>query len=88
MHPKYLIHAAINRTTIKGTPEGGWFPQQKIPVHEALKAYTINCAYAAFEEHIRGSIKPGKLADVTVCDHNLLTIDPADIEYEYPDDNC
>ena len=79
MHPRYLIHAAVNRTTLKGTPEGGWFPEQKISVHEALKAYTINNAYAAFEDHIRGSITPGKLADITVCDLNLLKIQPSDI---------
>ena len=79
MHPKYLIHAAVNRTTLNHTPEGGWFPEQKISVHEALKAYTINNAFAAFEDDIRGSLKAGKLADITVCDLNLLEIDPADI---------
>jgi hypothetical protein len=79
MHPKYLIHAAVNRTTLKGTPEGGWFPKEKISVHEALKAYTINNAKAAFEGDTRGSIKPGKLADITVCDLNLLKIDPKNI---------
>jgi predicted amidohydrolase YtcJ len=79
MHPKYLIHAAVNRTTLNGKPEGGWFPEQKISVHEAIKAFTINNAYAAFEEKIRGSIKAGKLADITVCDLNLMKIDPKDI---------
>ena len=79
MHPKYLIHAAVNRTTLMGTPEGGWFPEQKISVHEALKAYTINNAYAVFEDDIRGSIRKGKLADITVCDRNLMKIDPEDI---------
>jgi predicted amidohydrolase YtcJ len=79
MHPKYLIHAAVNRTTVTGSPEGGWFPEQKISVHEALKAYTINNAYAAFEDNIRGSIKKGKLADISVCDLNLIKIDPKDI---------
>lgn len=79
MHPKYLIHAAVNRTTLNHTPEGGWFPEQKISVHEALKAYTINNAFAAFEDDIRGSLKAGKLADITVCDLNLLEIDPEDI---------
>jgi predicted amidohydrolase YtcJ len=79
MHPKYLIHAAVNRTTLNHTPEGGWFPEQKISVHEALKAYTINNALAAFEEDIRGSIQAGKLADITVCDRNLLEIDPREI---------
>jgi predicted amidohydrolase YtcJ len=79
MHPRYLIHAAVNRTTLNHTPEGGWFPEQKISVHEALKAYTINNAFAAFESDIRGSLKEGKLADITVCDLNLLEIDPKDI---------
>lgn len=79
MHPRYLIHAAVNRTTLNGTPVGGWFPEQKISVHEALKAYTINNAIAAFEGDIRGSLKAGKLADITVCDRNLLEIDPEDI---------
>ncbi len=79
MHPKYLIHAAVNRTTLKQAPEGGWFPEQRISVHEALKAYTINNAYAAFEDDIRGSIRKGKLADITVCDRNLIKIDPKDI---------
>ena len=79
MHPKYLIHAAVNRTTLNHTPEGGWFPEQKITVHQALKAYTINNAFAAFEADIRGSLKPGKLADITVCDLNLITINPQDI---------
>jgi len=79
MHPKYLIHAAVNRTTINHTPEGGWFPEQKISMHETLKAYTINGAYAVFEDDIRGSIKAGKLADITVCDLNLMKIDPKDI---------
>jgi predicted amidohydrolase YtcJ len=79
MHPKYLIHAAVNRTTLNHTPEGGWFPEEKISVHEALKAFTINNAIAALEGDIRGSIKAGKLADITVCDRNLLEIDPRDI---------
>lgn len=79
VHPRYLIHAAVNRTTLKGTPKGGWFPEHKISVHEALKAYTINNAYAAFESGIRGSIEAGKLADIAVCDRNLLKIPPQDI---------
>jgi predicted amidohydrolase YtcJ len=79
MHPKYLIHAAVNRTTLNGEPAGGWYPEQKITVEEALRAYTINNAVAAFEGDVRGSLKAGKLADITVLDQNLLKIDPADI---------
>ena len=79
VHPKYLLHAAVTRTTLDGLPEGGWFPEQKISMHEALKAYTINGAYAAFEDSLRGSIKVGKMADLAVCDRNLMSIPPEDI---------
>ncbi|OGD18748.1 MAG: hypothetical protein A2Y70_04085 [Candidatus Aminicenantes bacterium RBG_13_64_14] len=79
MHPKYLIYAAVTRQTLNGTPEGGWFPEERISVEEALRAYTINNAYAAFEADLRGSLKEGKLADITVFDRNLLEIPAADI---------
>ncbi|MDI6846319.1 MAG: amidohydrolase, partial [Candidatus Saccharicenans sp.] len=79
MHPKYLIYAAVTRQTLTGQPEGGWFPEQRISVEECLKAYTINNACAAFEADIRGSLKKGKLADITVFDRNLLKIPPAEI---------
>lgn len=74
MHPKYLIYAAVARKTLKGIPEGGWFPEQCISVKEAIKAYTINNTFAAFEDDIRGSLEVGKLADITVFDRNLLEI--------------
>ena len=77
MHPKYLIYAAVTRKTLTGEPEEGWFPEQRISVEECIKAYTINNAYAAFEEDIRGSLEAGKLADITVFDRNLIEI-PAD----------
>jgi len=79
VHPKYLIHAAVTRTTLNGEPEGGWFPEEKISMHDALKAYTINNAYASFDADIRGSLKAGKLADITVCDMNLMEIEPSQI---------
>ena len=66
MHPKYLIHAAVNRTTLNRSPKGAGSPSRRSSVHEALKAYTINNAFAAFEDDIRGSLKAGKLADITV----------------------
>ncbi len=79
MHPKYLIYAAVARKTLKGTPEEGWFPEQKISVEEAIKAFTINNAYAAFEDDIRGSLETGKLADITVFDRNLIRIPEAEL---------
>ncbi len=77
MHPKYLLHAAVNRTTLNGEPEGGWYPEQKISIYDALKAYTINNAIACFEGEKRGSLKKGKLADLVVCNLNLMEI-PSD----------
>jgi len=59
---------------LKGTPEQGWFPEQRIFVEEAIKAYTINNAFACFEDDIRGSLEVGKLADITVFDRNLVEI--------------
>jgi hypothetical protein len=79
VHPRFLLHAAVNRTTLQGAPEGGWFPEQKISVTEALRAYTINNATAAFDSDARGSINEGKLADLVIVDRNLLKIDPRDI---------
>jgi len=79
MHPKYLIYAAVARKTLKGTPEEGWFPEQRISVEEAIKAYTLNNAYSAFEDDIRGSLEKGKLADITVFDRNLLEITEEEI---------
>jgi hypothetical protein len=74
MHPKYLLHAAVNRTTLKHLPKGGWFPDQKLSMEQSLRAYTINGARAAFDGETRGSIKPGKLADLAVLDRNLLEV--------------
>jgi predicted amidohydrolase YtcJ len=79
MHPRYLIYAAVARKTLKGTPEGGWFPEQRISVEEAIKAYTINNAFACFEDDVRGSLEVGKLADITVFDKNLLDIPEEDL---------
>lgn len=70
------IYAAVTRRTIDGKNPDGWVPEQKITVEEALKAYTINAAYASFEEDIKGSLKAGKLADFVILDQNLLKIDP------------
>ena len=79
MHPKYLIFAAVARQTLKGTPPEGWFPDQRISVEEALRAYTINNARACFEDAVRGSLEAGKLADVTVFDRDLTAIPAGDI---------
>lgn len=76
VHPKYLLHAAVNRTTVTGEPQGGWFPEQKIDLEEAIRAYTIEGARATFDGDVRGSIRVGKRADLVVLDRNLFTVPP------------
>lgn len=71
------IHNAVNRKTRDGELLGS---EERIPVLEALKAYTINAAYCSFEESIKGSIEVGKLADFTVLSENPLTAQPEGIK--------
>lgn len=75
----YGIYAAVTRRTLDDKNPGGWIPEQKISVEDAIKCYTLNNAFAAFEEKIKGSIEPGKLADFVVLNQNLLTIAPEKI---------
>jgi predicted amidohydrolase YtcJ len=73
------IYAAVTRQTLDGKNPDGWVPEQKIKVSEAVKAYTVNAAYASFEENIKGSLETGKLADFVVLDKNIFEISPAEI---------
>jgi predicted amidohydrolase YtcJ len=73
------IYAAVTRSTLDEQNPGGWVPEQKISVAEALKAYTVNAALASFEEDIKGTLKPGMLADFVILDKDITAIDPADI---------
>ena len=60
------------------TPNG-WFPEQKLTVAEAVEAYTMGSAYAEFQENDKGSITPGKLADMVLLSDDVFSIDPAKI---------
>ncbi len=80
MVPLAGIYAAATRRTLDGKHPGGWVPEQKITVAEALRAYTWGSAYAGFEENIKGTIEPGKLADLVVLSRDILAIDPAEIQ--------
>jgi predicted amidohydrolase YtcJ len=80
LNPMLGLYAAVTRKTLSGQPEGGWFPQEKLTIEEAIKAYTLNTAYAAYEEDLKGSITVGKLADFVVLSDNLLTMDPDGIK--------
>jgi predicted amidohydrolase YtcJ len=73
------FYAAVTRKTLKGAPEDGFEPAQKLTRIEALYAMTIAAAYAAFEERDKGSIEVGKLADLTVLNQDLITAPEAEI---------
>lgn len=73
------IYAAVTRRTLDEKNPGGWIPEQKITVEEALRAYTIDGAYASFEETIKGSLERGKLADIVVIDRDLTKVPPETI---------
>ncbi len=79
MVPLMGIYAAATRRTLDGKHPDGWVPEQKITVAEAIRAYTMGSAYASFEESVKGSIEPGKLADLVVLSDDILSIDPVAI---------
>ncbi len=79
LNPLTGIYSAVTRATLDGKNPGGWFPEQKISLEEAIKGYTINAAYAEFSENLKGSIEKRKLADIVVLDKNLFKIRPEEI---------
>lgn len=83
LNPLLGIYAAVTRRTLDDKNPDGWIPEQKISVEEAIKCYTLNSAYAAFEENIKGSIEPGKSADLIILSEDILTIDPIKIKDVY-----
>jgi predicted amidohydrolase YtcJ len=79
MDPWAGIHAAVTRQRADGTPDGGWFPEERITVEEAVRAYTWGAAYAAGETHLKGSIEEGKVADLVVLDRDIFQVQPEEI---------
>jgi len=79
LNPLLTIYAAVTRATLDGKNPNGWFPEQKLTVSEAVEAYTAGSAYAEFQDKDKGSITPGKLADMVLLSDDIFTIDPAKI---------
>lgn len=79
-HNPFLgLHAAATRRNLEGDPPGGWRPEERMTREEALRGMTIDAAHASFHESTRGSITPGKLADLIVIDRDLMTCPEGDI---------
>jgi predicted amidohydrolase YtcJ len=79
LNPMMTIYAAVTRRTLDDKNPNGWIPEQKITVEETVKAYTLGSAYAEFQEHIKGTISVGKLADFVVLSDDIFSIDPVKI---------
>jgi predicted amidohydrolase YtcJ len=74
INPIASFFASVTRQTLKGEPEGGYEPAEKMTREQALKSYTLDAAYGAFQEKILGSIEAGKLADFTILSQDIMTV--------------
>jgi len=79
LNPMLGLYAAVTRATLDGKNPDGWFPEQKLSLAEAVEAYTMGSAYAEFQEKDKGSITPGKLADMVLLSDDVFAIDPVKI---------
>ena len=79
LDPMQSVYAAVTRRTLDDKNPNGWFPEQKLTVAETIEAYTEGSAYAEFQENDKGSITPGKLADMVLLSDDIFSIDPVKI---------
>jgi len=80
LNPMTGLKAAVTRQTLDGKNPKGWIPEQKITLEEAIRAYTMGSAYAEFQDQAKGSLEPGKLADLVVLDRDIFKTEPADLD--------
>jgi predicted amidohydrolase YtcJ len=79
-NPWHGVYAAVTRQTLDGSPEGGWFPEERVDVETALRAYTVNNAWVAGEENTKGMLRTGLLADIVVTDRNPFAVPAAELQ--------
>lgn len=80
LNPMYSIFAAVTRQTTDGKNPGGWIPEQKISVDDAVRAFTWGSAYAEFQDTWKGTLEVGKLGDLVILSQDIFTIDPTKIK--------
>jgi predicted amidohydrolase YtcJ len=78
-NPLLGFYAAITRQDQSGQPAGGFLPGEKLTREEALRSWTLDGAYAAFEESLKGTLETGKFADFIVLSNDIMTVEPAEI---------
>ena len=76
LNPMITLYAAVTRSPLDDKPQENWFPEEKLSLEQAIECYTLSSAYAEFAEHQKGSIEPGKYADIIVLSQNLFNISP------------
>ena len=79
LNPMDTLYAATTRATLDGRNPDGWYPEQRLSIQEAIEAYTLGSAYAEFQERDKGSISPGKLADLVLLSEDVLRLAPAEL---------
>jgi len=79
LSPILGIYAAVTRRTLDGKNPDGWTPGEKVSVEDAVRAYTVNGAWAEFAESVKGTIATGRLADLVVLDRDIFTVPPEEI---------
>jgi len=80
LNPMEGLKAAVTRQTLDGKHPNGWFPEQKITLDEAIRAYTVGSAYAEFADNVKGSLAIGKLADLVLLDRDIYASDPSELD--------
>jgi predicted amidohydrolase YtcJ len=79
VNPLWGFYASITRQDRAGNPAGGWLAAERMSREEALRSFTLDAAYAAFEEKEKGSLEAGKLADFVVLSKDIMTIPPTEV---------
>ena len=79
LDPMVNLYAAVTRQFPDGTPDGGWFPEERLTMAQAIEFYTLGSAYAEFQEHRKGSLTAGKLADLVMLSKDVFSIPPREI---------
>ncbi len=79
INPWYGIHAALTRQRADGSPEGGWYPEERLTIEQAVWAYTVGPAYAAGETAIKGTLQEDRVADLIVLDRDIFRVSPEEV---------
>lgn len=78
-NPFRNLYAAVTRRREDGTPHGGWYPDERISIEDAVRAHTLGAAWAAGEDALKGTLSPGKLADLAVLSQDIFAVPPEDL---------